>query len=440
MTQRFILDAVLDPAQAKVVVTRDPAGHVTSARFDLSGLPRVDTLLAGRPVAEVPPLVERLCGVCPAAHHLAGVRALEALAGITAMPAGAERVRRLLHHGAVLSLHVLRFLESDAAAAVTLRRFAQLAMAAAGSPGHFPATAVVGGVAEEPDAAALERCAEALDGAVAAAQALCHSERSEPCHSERSEESVLTSHGSPERSFAALRMTNVALVDADGRLDLMGEYLRAVDADGLVVVDRAPAAAWDTLVAESRPGEPAPRPYLAALGPDYGHYRVGPLAQVAVAGVATPLAAERQAAWRRGGGGALAARAVMVLHCVEAIGELLAATPGPATPPAQAPARSGPRTGVGWVDGARGLLVHRYAVDENDRVTAAQVLTPTAQNENWLACQLGAAVGDRPDGPVAAGLDLEEAVKEADPCLPCSLAPAGTMGLLIETVAAGEGE
>jgi NAD-reducing hydrogenase large subunit len=244
-------------------------------------------------------------------------------------------------------------------------------------------------------------------------------------------------------------MNNVALVDAAGRLDLMGGYLTAVDPDGHTVVDRAPAAAWDTLVAEAEPGAVAPRPYLIALGPALGHYRVGPVAQVSAAGVTTPLAAERQAAWRRAGGGALAARAIMALHCVEAIGGLVGELLDPST-------GSGPldklgergelgepaAVGVGWVDGARGLLVHRYAVDDRGHVTSAQVLTPTAQNEIWLGRLLEAAVADRPDGPVAAGLDLEEAIKEADPCLPCSLAPAGTMGLLIETAetAAGEGE
>jgi NAD-reducing hydrogenase large subunit len=83
------------------------------------------------------------------------------------------------------------------------------------------------------------------------------------------------------------------------------------------------------------------------------------------------------------------------------------------------------------VDGARGLLVHRYRVDEASRVDQALVLTPTAQNEYWLSRLLVAAL----TGPAGADeLALEEAVREADPCLPCAAAPPGHMGLEIKTV------
>ena len=53
MTQRWILDEIVDPFGARVVVTRDAVGRATSACFDLSGLPRVDALLSGQPVADV---------------------------------------------------------------------------------------------------------------------------------------------------------------------------------------------------------------------------------------------------------------------------------------------------------------------------------------------------------------------------------------------------
>jgi len=227
---------------------------------------------------------------------------------------------------------------------------------------------------------------------------------------------------------------DVALVDATGRLDLFGETLRAVAADGQALIT-AGADRWDELVAEADPGSPTPRPYLVALGQAAGAYRVGPVAQLRVGPLGTPVAARLQDAWRQGNGGAAAARGVIMVHCVEAIGQLLerpevvdgtSAAPWPDALPAGA--------GAGLVDSARGLLVHRYATKGDGLVSSATILTPTAQNEPWLGDLLrGAADG------TAAREGIEDAIREADPCLPCSTVPAGTMDLVVDTVPADGG-
>ncbi|MCL2317182.1 MAG: nickel-dependent hydrogenase large subunit [Actinomycetia bacterium] len=412
MTTRLVLDEILDPGAARVVVTRDATGRVSEAAFDLAGLPRVDGLLTGRPAVEVPALVERLCGICPAAHHLAGMRALEALAGVTAVPPTAEAVRRLLHAGAVIAIHVVHLVATDPDAALVLRRLAKAAMATAGSPGHFPATAMPGGVVAPAMPDRRDACAALVPEALAVAR--------------RVAERALSA---PPGSLDGFGGADVALVDDVGRLDLFGSRLRAVADDGTVLIDGAPASDWDSLVAEAEPGSSAPRPYLVALG-SRGTYRVGPVAQLRVADVPTPEAAGLQTAWRTGGGGASAARAVIVVHAVETIAGLLGAPALVAGDVSVPLPPSGPGVGVGWVDGARGLLVHRYEVDAAGVIARATILTPTAQNEPWLGEMLRAAAQDR-------GTDrarLEDAIREADPCLPCSSAPAGAMGLVVDTV------
>ncbi|QGF23099.1 hypothetical protein [Raineyella fluvialis] len=95
-------------------------------------------------------------------------------------------------------------------------------------------------------------------------------------------------------------------------------------------------------------------------------------------------------------------------------------------------AAEGEGVGIGWVDGPRGLLVHRYRAASDGRVAAAVVLTPTAQNEYWLSHLLRQAVGAGTGASSRADLGLEDAIREADPCLPCSSAPAGAMGLVVE--------
>jgi len=419
MTQRIALGQIIEAAPARVVVTEDQAGHITNASFDLSGLPRVDACLVGRPVVEVPRLVERLCSICPTAHHLAGVRALESLAGISEVPPAAGAIRRLLHHAGVVAIHVVGMIATDPEEALCLRRFAKAAMTAVGSPGHFPVTAVPGGVIAPIDPAQRDACLALADEALAAAR--------------RVADRTLATPGLPDHFDGA----DLGLIDDEGRLDLFGQTLRAVAADGSLVISAAHADQWDHLVAEADPGSPTPRPYLVALGAGAGRYRVGPVAQLRVGEISTPLAVSAQQVWRQSHGGAPAARAIITLHAVEVIGALLNNPElsseeirrdwDPALPAG---------VGVGWVDGARGLLVHRYAIGADGLVTAATILTPTAQNEPWLGDLLRDAADSSDQGRVRAS--MEDAIREADPCLPCSSVPAGTMDLVVDTVTKGE--
>lgn len=405
---RWVLDEIVDAFEARVVLQRDGEGRVRSARFDLSGMPRMDALLVGRPVAGLPTLIERLCGICPAAHHLAGVRALECLAGTGPLTGTARAVRSLLHHGAAIGAHAPRLGTVDPEAGALLARFARQVAAAAGSPGHFPVTAVPGGVAAAVDPAARDALAAAVPGALAAASAV-------------TERMLTEDRPGPDRFTGA----DLALVDSEGRPDLLGDRLRAVAADGTVLVAGAAPTDWDRVVAEADPGAIAPRPYLVDLGPERGGYRVGPVAQLRIGPLGTPVAAGFQDRWQAGAG---AARAVITVHAVERIAALLdldRLTTGPLRIPAPDPEPAA-GVGVGWVDSPRGLLVHRYAADADGIVTATSILTPTAQNEPWLADLLRHAAD--------AETDLEDAVREADPCLPCTDAPPGSMGLRVETV------
>ena len=418
---RITLNEVIDPFGARVVVEVDEDGRTREAWFDLVGLPRVDGLLVGQPVVSAPTVVERLCGICPAAHHLAGVRALDALVGAR-VPAAAAAVRRLLHHGSMLEAHAVRLASVDRDAAVLLRRVGKAAMVAAGSPGHFPTTAVPGGVRGGVDRAALAALAVRIPDAVAAARSVA--------------EALVGASGLVEDEFGG---PDVALVDADGRPDLLGQWLRAVAADGEVIVAGAVPADWQGLVVEEIPGAPAPRPYLAALGPGAGYYRVGPVPQLRIGVPRTPLAAELRERWLATDGGARAARAVVTLHAVEVVAELLDALgaqelDGPWV--ADASGEAAAASGTGWVDGPRGLLVHTYSSDADGVLTSARIITPTAQNEPWLARLLTTAAS-APDADRAAR--LEDSIREADPCLPISSAPEGGMGLTVDVVGRDHG-
>ncbi|MDR0482103.1 MAG: nickel-dependent hydrogenase large subunit [Cellulomonadaceae bacterium] len=449
MAERVTVGQIVDAAPARVLVTRDQQGKVADARFDLSGLPRVEALLVGRPVAEVPALVERLCSICPVAHHLAGVRALESLYGFGPIPESADLIRRLLHYASVLSIHAQAMIWQDRQAALTLRGLAKAAMVTAGSPLHFPHTAVLGGVhaLAEPEhrRAALALVDEATSTATRVAAEALHAAQAHG-----------GGHGALTDAFTG---ANVALTDTSGTVDLFGTHLTAVSDDGLKVIDGATVDQWDELIAEAHPGSSAPRPYLVACGSDTGSYRVGPIAQLRAGQLPTPEAAAVQDAWRsrRTEGSAPAARAIMALHCVEVVAEILQDPRiliGTAVDPSQGLAgharMTGPgdsavlsgseahSVGVGWVDGARGLLVHRYDADTAGQVLSATILTPTAQNERWLGDMLQTVVDQAT--PAEVGSRVEQAIHDADPCLPCSSAPAGAMNVIVDDSVTTESE
>ena len=413
------LDEIIDPMEGRIVVTHDSSGR-PHARFDLQGLPRVDAMLEGKTALEALTMTEHLCGICPVAHHLAGTRALDALSGLPPIVPAAQLIRRLLHYGSIVEAHSLRFLMQDRDAGVTLKRVSKKMLVAAGSPGHFPATAVPGGVSVWPTAPALCDLSTDLDAARDTAERLC--------------DSALAPH--PELAgtgdFAG---ADVALIDANGAPDVFGTKVRVMR--GASTIDEFDFSRWNERVTEEIPGSPAPRPYLRADGPENGRYRVGPIAQLSIGTLPTPRAAAAQERWLAGARGAAGARAIITLHVLERtealteqltqlvesrdLGELVNPTTVQFTP----------GSGTGLVDGPRGILAHTYTIGADGAIQAARILTPTAQNEPWLAQLLTQA--SALDQAQQAGA-WEHSIREADPCLPISSAPAGQMGLKVENV------
>ncbi|MEO6604100.1 MAG: nickel-dependent hydrogenase large subunit [Aeromicrobium sp.] len=421
------LEQVIDGAGAVVEVRLGADGSVVNARLAMGGMPRIEHLLVGKPVVDVPGIVERLCGICPVAHHLAGIRALEALYDLPRLTPTADVLRRLLHHGAVLQTHAQSLAQVDSFLARDLNNFARSVVRAAGADSHFPRCAVLGGVRAPLAVSRRDELLGDVEQALARAVAMLGKVESRQRHAAP----TLTYDGH-----------EVALVDATGALDLYGDRLRAVGSGGAVTIAGARADEWPDLIAESAPGSPASRPYLRMLGVDAGRYRVGPNAELrAATSLITPLAETARQLWLAADGGAIWARAVVALHVVEVIEGLLRQpelVDGPVRVEPGDPIR---QEASGWVDGARGLLVHTYRTNGSGALSGATITTPTAQNESWLAGLLGAELSNNQSVdlleklPATLHMALEAAVLEADPCLPCSSLPIGQMRLRLMVVA-----
>lgn len=408
-SQRISLDELISPAAARVVVA--PDGR---ARFDLESFPRVDGLLRGKQVENVPKLVEHLCGICPVAHHLAGIEALENLMGVRSVSDSAAAVRALLHYASVIDTHAVRLARHDPKTAVALRRFAKLGLTAAGAPSHFPDVAIPGGVRVLAEAAKVAEVVEQLEQALELAETLA--------------EAQFTVGGVRAEFDGA----DLALVNRAGEPDMLGEFLR-VARDGKALMQDSPRHKWPELIREANVGANAPKPYLAALGESGGKFRVGPVSQLRVGALTTPRAAAWQERWDANDGSAPSARAVVLVHAVEMIARLVKRPELVEGTAFREPTPPFGEIGIGWVDGPRGLLVHTYRADENMLVTDANILTPTAQNEVWLSDMLSSvAASDDPDAVAR----MERSIREADPCLPCVEVPEGMMDL---EVVEGEG-
>lgn len=413
------LDEIIDPLEGRVVVSPDSQGQA-HARFDLQGLPRIDGMLVGKSALEALKMTEHLCGICPVAHHLAGIRALDTLSDSAQLSRAAELTRRLLHYGSVVETHSLRFLRQDRDSGITLKKISKKMLVAAGSPGHFPTTAVPGGVRNWPNIEDLKTLQKDLSGALTSAEKLCE----------------LALNIQPKTAvFSQFAGIDLALINEDGDPDIFGNRVRAARAGSTWI--EFDFSQWNQQITEDNPGAPAPRPYLTGLGSKEGGYRVGPVAQLSVGLLPSELASAAQVRWLAASRDAASARAIITLHVLERtvalVSELIdLLAPGQledCPPVEQACFKEGVATGL--VDGPRGLLAHTYRTDSQGVISAATILTPTAQNEPWLADLLTQAISRKDASRQAV---LEQSIREADPCLPLSSAPEGQMGLTVDTL------
>jgi F420-non-reducing hydrogenase large subunit len=80
---------------------KDVLARVTLTRF-------FEKFLEGRLMEHAPRIVPRICGICPEAHHLASIKAVEDAWDITP-PTPALKLRELLLQGKMISSHIIHF-------------------------------------------------------------------------------------------------------------------------------------------------------------------------------------------------------------------------------------------------------------------------------------------------------------------------------------------
>ncbi len=393
-------------------------GKVVEARLKIFEAPRYfEQLVVERTPDEVIDIVARICGICPVAYQMSAVHAFEDCFGVKVDPE-VRALRRLLYCGEWIESHALHiyllhlpdFLGYDSAIALAqddrpaverglrMKKIGNEILAVLGGRPIHPVSVRVGGFSRAPRRAEIEHLraplAKALDDA---------------------KETVKLVVGLSAPTFD--REPRMVALHHPKEYPYNHGHIQSTDG-----LDLRPSD-WDRAFREIQvEGSMA----LHARTKDGGTYLLGPASRIVLdAEQLHPVAREALAATgmadaiRTNIYWSILARAIELLH---AIAEAIDLVDG-YRPPIESRIAWTPRPGVAaWATEApRGLLFHRYEVDERGRIASAQIVPPTSQNQGAIEDDLrefAPSVLDLPDEE--ATLRLEQLIRSYDPCISCA--------------------
>jgi len=375
-----------------------------------------EAFLRGRHYSEVPDITARICGICPVAYQMSAVHAIERAFGIKIDPA-VRLLRRLFYCGEWVESHALHVYMLHAPdflgyqdvigmahdhrelveKALRLKKIGNHIMTVLGGREIHPVSACVGGFYKTPTKAQLSELAEDLHWAL--------------------EASIDTARWTAGFDFPDFEQDYEFVA-----LRHPGEYAlnegRLVSNRGL---DIDVAEYEDHFVEQHVKYSNA----LHSVIRGRGSYLVGPLArfnlnfdqlhpvakQVALEiGLHPPVKNPFRS---------IAVRAIeLVFACAEALRIITEYEPPP-EPRVQAVPRSA--VGQAITEAPRGILYHRYALDEEGMVLTAKIVPPTSQNQKRIEDDLREYAAHLVAWPLEeATWKCEQAIRNYDPCISCA--------------------
>jgi F420-non-reducing hydrogenase large subunit len=471
-SRRIVIDPITRlEGHGKVEIQLDEQGEVAQAWLQVPELRGFERFCVGRAAEEMPQLTAHVCGVCPAAHHLASVRALDVMYGV-APPAAARLLQQAYYNLFIFEDHLLHYwymggpdlvLGPDAPAPVrnvlgvmaavgaslgrrilTVRKEARDLMALLSGRTVHPVFALPGGCSRALPPEGLAALRDAAPRLVRFAQDTLESFRA----------AVVENAGwwrTVQDEAYRVRAHAMGMVDDDDQLTFLDGTIRVIDPAGRETARFAPADYLDHVAERVEPWSYAKFTFLKRLGwsgftegEGSGLYRVGPLARLAVARrMATPLAEqERQRLFDRLGFPAhqtLAfhwARLVEALQAAEAVQRLADDPRIAGREVRQVPAPlTGPVEGVGMAEAPRGLLIHHYRADAAGLLTSVDLVVASQHNAAPIQVSVRKAAqglihGGRVDDAILNRLEM--AFRAYDPCNACASHSApGELPLLV---------
>lgn len=392
-------------------------GAVENIELKIFEPPRFfEALLRGRDFREAPDITARICGICPVAYQMSAVQAMEQACGVEVTPPIRD-LRRLLYCGEWIESHTLHiymlhapdFLGYEGAIdmakdmpeiierGLQLKKAGNDIMALLGGREIHPINVKVGGFYKTPQRRDLAVLAERLKWAREAA--------------------IETVRWVAQFDFPAYeRDYEFVALRGDGEYPL-GRG-RIISNKGLDIS----AAEFDSHISESQVSHSNA---LHARLNERDSYVVGPIARYNLnADRLSPLA--RDAAREAGLGDhcrnlaqSIIIRSIEVLYaCDEALRIIDQYSPPDAPAIAVEPRAA---TGYSCTEAPRGILYHRYRIDDAGTIEDAVIIPPTSQNQLSIEQDLRAVVMD--------GIDLdddvlrgrcEQTIRNYDPCISCA--------------------
>ncbi len=439
---------------AKVTIRFNEEGKVETARMHIVEFRGFERFVLGRLYWEAPVIVQRLCGICPVSHLLCAAKAMDMIVGADKLTPTAEKMRRLLHFGQIYQSHALHFFHLSApdlllgydadpairnvigiikkdkelaTRAVLMRKYGQEVIKATAGKKIHGNGAIPGGVnknltIEERDYL-LKDIDKMIEWAVDGLQLYKKLYKNDI---ER-----LSKLGSFESNF-------VSIVRDDGALEMYDGKLRAKDPDGKIIFDKVEPIDYLDYIREGvRNWSYMKFPFIYKLGQEKGWYRVGPLARLNNCDfIDSPIAEkERQEFMELGGGRPVHstmayhwARLIEVVHAAEKMKELLNDPDLQGTDLVVTGKRR--NEGVGILEAPRGTLFHHYRVGDDDKITMANLIVSTTNNNQPMNESVRRVAEDYLEGREITEplLNLVEvAIRAYDPCLSCATHAVGQM-------------
>lgn len=459
MSQRITIDPVTRiEGHAKITLQLDEAGQVQDAHFHVTQVRGFEKFCEGRPFAEMPSLMARICGICPVSHLIASSKACDALLAVH-IPPTAVKLRRIMNLAQIMQSHALSFfylsapdlllgMDADPAqrnlfgilaqhpeiarGGIRLRSTGQQIIELLGGKRIHPAWVVPGGVSEPLSAekrdTILAMLPEARETTLRTLDWFKHS---------------LSQYREEIASFANFPSLFMGLVNDAHEMETYDGFWRIVASDGHVVADRLDPLQYQAYIEEKIENWTYLKsPFYKPLGQQEGMYRVGPLARLLVSERYGTLEADREreeflntyAEARTSSFFYHYARLIEIVYACESIERLLN-EPDILSPRVRAHAEPNQLEGIGVAEAPRGTLIHHYTIDNNGLIRSANLIIATGHNN--LAMNRGVlqvAQHFIKDTHITDGMlnRLEAVIRAFDPCLSCSTHALGEMPLHVQ--------
>lgn len=391
--------------------------RVADVKLSIYEPPRFfEAFLRGRHFSEVADITARICGICPIAYQMSAIHAVERALGLRIDP-GVRSLRRLFYCGEWIESHALHvymlhapdFLGyQDAIAmakdhpevaqrALRLKKIGNHLVALMGGREIHPISAAVGGFYKVPRPEQLRALVEDLKWAL-----------------EASIETVKFTAGlefpdfEQDYEFVALRHPDEYAFN-EGRL----VSNRGLDIDAAEYEDHF----TELHVKHSNA--------LHSVVRGRGSYLVGPMARFSLNyDKLTPKAKQVAGDVKlkppvRNPFRSIIVRAVELVYACEEALRIIERYEPPLQPRVEAPNRAG--VGQAITEAPRGILYHRYAIDDKGLIVTAKIVPPTSQNQKRIEDDLREYAARLVAWPLdEATWKCEQAIRNYDPCISCA--------------------